>query len=126
MRACVKGGGSRPANLHPGKHVARAGLSAPDEVRSTCSLTVGAHLVGHSTTFARIGAQLGNDDAGSQLDQPTNAVFGMVWFIGSLALGAAYDYSMWAVVLVSVALQVLGLPFLAAARSTIATKETFA
>jgi MFS family permease len=55
-----------------------------------------------------------------------NAVFGVAWFVGSLALGAAYDYSMWAVVLVSIALQVLGLPFLAAARSTIATKETFA
>lgn len=51
--------------------------------------------------------------------------FGVTRLVGSLPLGAAYDYSTWAVVLVSIALQVLGLPFLAAARSTIATKETF-
>lgn len=55
-----------------------------------------------------------------------NAVFGVAWFVGSLALGAAYDHAMWAVVLVSIVLQVLGLPFLAAARSTIVPKETFA
>lgn len=55
-----------------------------------------------------------------------NAVFGVAWFVGSLALGVAYDHSMWAVVLVSVALQVLGLPFLAAARTTATPKETFA
>lgn len=55
-----------------------------------------------------------------------HAVFGVLWLFGSLALGAAYDYAMWAVVLISVALQVLGLPFLAAARSLTTTKETFA
>ncbi|KZC20242.1 MULTISPECIES: hypothetical protein [Rhodanobacter] len=55
-----------------------------------------------------------------------DAAFGVAWFLGNLALGAAHAYAMCAVVLVSVVLQGLGLPCLAAVRSTTTTKETFA
>lgn len=45
-----------------------------------------------------------------------NTVFGVAWFLGSLALGWAYEHSLWSIVALSVALQVFALPLLFAAR----------
>jgi len=45
-----------------------------------------------------------------------NTVFGVAWFLGSLALGWAYEHSLWSIVVLSVALQVLGAPLLFFAR----------
>lgn len=42
-----------------------------------------------------------------------NAVFGLAWFAGSVLLGVVYDWSVTAVVALSVALQALALPLLA-------------
>ncbi len=41
-----------------------------------------------------------------------NAVFGVFWFAGSSALGIIYDHSVMAVVILSVALQLLAIPLL--------------
>ncbi|MGA8691168.1 MAG: hypothetical protein WB662_14975, partial [Methyloceanibacter sp.] len=41
-----------------------------------------------------------------------NAVFGVAWFLGSVALGVLYDQSVMAVALVSLTLQLLAIPFL--------------
>ena len=41
-----------------------------------------------------------------------NAVFGVAWFLGSVALGILYDQSVMAVAVVSLALQLLAIPFL--------------
>ena len=46
-----------------------------------------------------------------------NTVFGVAWFLGSLALGWAYEHSLWTIVVLSVALQVLGVPLLFVART---------
>jgi len=45
-----------------------------------------------------------------------NTVFGVAWFLGSLALGWAYEHALWSVVALSVALQLLGVPLLFFAR----------
>ncbi|GAB2583030.1 MFS transporter [Dyella jejuensis] len=55
-----------------------------------------------------------------------NTVFGVAWFLGSLALGWAYEHSLWNIVVLSVALQVLGVPLLLFARApglSTSTKE---
>jgi MFS family permease len=41
-----------------------------------------------------------------------NAVFGLFWFLGSLLMGVLYDYSMPAVILTSVVLQLASIPVL--------------
>jgi MFS family permease len=41
-----------------------------------------------------------------------NAVFGVAWFLGSVALGILYDHSVVAVAMVSLTLQLLAIPFL--------------
>jgi len=41
-----------------------------------------------------------------------NAVFGVAWFLGSVALGILYDQSVTAVAVVSLSLQLLAVPFL--------------
>ena len=41
-----------------------------------------------------------------------NAGFGTFWFLGSIAIGFLYDYSVWAVVLFSVIIQLSALPLL--------------
>jgi MFS family permease len=43
-----------------------------------------------------------------------NAVFGVAWFIGSVLLGIVYDHSIVAVAVLSLALQLLAIPFLVA------------
>lgn len=42
-----------------------------------------------------------------------NGAFGVTWFLGSVALGFLYDYSVLAVVIVSIGLQASALPFFA-------------
>jgi MFS family permease len=44
-----------------------------------------------------------------------NTAFGVAWFLGSLALGWAYERSLWGMVALSVCLQLAGLPLLFAA-----------
>jgi MFS family permease len=55
-----------------------------------------------------------------------NTVFGVAWFLGSLMLGWAYEHSLWNIVVLSVVLQVLGVPLLFFARApdpSTSTKE---
>lgn len=46
-----------------------------------------------------------------------NTVFGVAWFLGSLALGWAYEHALWSLVVLSMALQWLGMPLLFFARA---------
>ncbi|GLQ99020.1 MFS transporter [Dyella mobilis] len=48
-----------------------------------------------------------------------NTVFGVAWFLGSLALGWAYEHSLGFIVVLSMALQVLGVPLLLFARTPV-------
>jgi predicted MFS family arabinose efflux permease len=43
-----------------------------------------------------------------------NAVFGVAWFAGSVLLGVVYDQSVWGVAALSLVVQLLALPLLAA------------
>ena len=54
-----------------------------------------------------------------------NAVFGVAWFLGSLALGWAYEHALWGVVALSVALQLLGMPLLLFARPSESPRPSF-
>ncbi len=53
-----------------------------------------------------------------------NAGFGTFWLIGSIIMGVLYDFSLWAIIIFSLVVQLLALPFLIWVKKTDTTHET--
>ena len=53
-----------------------------------------------------------------------NAGFGTFWLIGSIIMGGLYDFSLWAIIIFSLAVQLLAIPFLIWVKKTDTTHET--
>ncbi|WP_082583014.1 MFS transporter [Frateuria sp. Soil773] len=77
----------------------------------------GVGVGAHESVMRAAVSQLFPPDRRASAFGTFNAVFGVAWFLGSLALGWAYEHALWGVVALSVALQFLGMPLLLFARA---------
>ena len=75
----------------------------------------GVGMGAHESVMRAAVSDMAPDDRRGSAFGTFNAVFGVCWFAGSAVLGILYDYSVRALVVVSVVAQIAALPFLFAA-----------